>query len=63
MMGCSIFHYLDPIHYNGMPPYYDQHDRAYRFKVWKKLDNNLNLGCVRLPFTVEHIAKGAPEQV
>jgi lipopolysaccharide transport system ATP-binding protein len=63
MMGCSIFHYLDPIQYNGMPPYYDQHDRAYRFKVWKKLDNNLNLGCVRLPFTVEHVAKGAPEQV
>lgn len=62
MMGCSIFHYLDIIRYDGMPPYYDQHDRAYRFKVWKKLDNNLNLGCVRLPFTVEHVVKNAQAQ-
>ena len=60
MMGCSIFHYLDLIHYDGMPPYYDQHDRAYRFKVWKKLDNVWNLGCVRLPFTVAHVVKKEP---
>ena len=55
VMGCSIFHYLDPAHYFGQPPYYDQHDRAYRFKIWKRLDNNMSLGCVRLPFEVKHI--------
>jgi lipopolysaccharide transport system ATP-binding protein len=54
MMGCSIFHYLDAKNYHGQPPYYDQHDRAYKFKIWKKPDTNMMLGFARLPFVVSH---------
>ncbi|MEZ5659091.1 MAG: ABC transporter ATP-binding protein [Burkholderiaceae bacterium] len=54
MIGCSIFHYLDPANYAGQPPYYDQHDRAYRFKVWKRMDNRMSLGAARIEFETEH---------
>jgi ABC-type polysaccharide/polyol phosphate transport system ATPase subunit len=54
MMGCSIFHYLDAKNYHGQPPYYDQHDRAYKFKIWKKPDTTMMLGFARLPFVVSH---------
>lgn len=54
MIGCSIFHYLDPMNAVEQRPYYDQHDRAYRFKVWKKLDNAMFLGLARIEFEVSH---------
>lgn len=52
VVASSIFKYLDPRR-NGQPPYYDQHDRAYRFKVWKKLGTALDLGLVLSPWTAE----------
>jgi ABC-type polysaccharide/polyol phosphate transport system ATPase subunit len=55
-LGCSIFKQLDPAR-NVQPPYYDQHDRTHKFKVWKRLGVALNLGLIRLPYSVEH----APE--
>lgn len=54
LLSCSIFEYLDPFNYHGQPPYYDQHDKAYRFKVWKKTDHNMSLGAARLPFHATH---------
>lgn len=59
LLGCSIFKHLDP-GLNVQPPYYDQHDRTHRFRVWKKLGVALNLGLLRLPYSVEHVA-GEPE--
>lgn len=54
LLSCSIFHYLDPLHYHGQPPYYDQHDKAYKFRVWKKADHNMSLGAARLPYHAIH---------
>jgi len=53
-VGCSIFKHLDPA-MNVQPPYYDQHDRTHKFRVWKKLGVALNLGLIRLPHVVEHV--------
>lgn len=55
VVSASIFKYLIP---NKMElyPFYDQHDRAYHFRVWKRLGNMLNVGLLRLPYTVEHFS-------
>jgi lipopolysaccharide transport system ATP-binding protein len=53
LVGCSIFKYLD-LTSTAMPPYYDQVDRDYRFRVWKKLGIAYDLGLVRVGFTVQH---------
>lgn len=58
LLSCSIFKHLDPS-VNAQPPYYDQHDRAHRFRVWKKLGVALNLGLVRIPYRIEHVATGS----
>jgi hypothetical protein len=54
LLGCSIFKHFDPTQ-NVQPPYYDQHDRTHRLRVWKKLGIAMNLGLVRMPFAVEHV--------
>lgn len=59
MVGCGMFHDLDPMNNVVQRPYYDQHDRAYRFKVWKKLDNAMALGMARIAFEVQHEEKCA----
>ena len=53
MLSSSIFENLDPSQ-GVQPKFYDQHDRAYRFRVWKKLGIALNLGLVRLPYHIQH---------
>jgi ABC-type polysaccharide/polyol phosphate transport system ATPase subunit len=53
ILGCSIFKHFDPSQ-NVQPPYYDQHDRTHRFRVWKKLGVAMNLGLVKIPYRVEH---------
>jgi lipopolysaccharide transport system ATP-binding protein len=54
VVSCSIFQYLD-VTSTAQPPYYDQHDRAYRFKVWKALGVAYDLGLVRVGYTVHHV--------
>ena len=53
---CSIFEYLDPRSVS-MPPYYDQHDRCYRFQVRNTPGMALDLGIVRNPCVIEHLPK------
>lgn len=60
LLSCSIFKHLDPS-INAQPPYYDQHDRAHRFRVWKKLGVALNLGLVRIPYRIEHVTTGSQD--
>ena len=59
VLSCSIFKFLDPRHCVIQPPYYDQHDRAYRFRVWRKLGIHMNLGILRIPFTTTHCPQHA----
>lgn len=52
VVATSIFRDLDLLH-AYQPAYHDQHDRAYRFRVWKRLGIALNLGLVAQDWTVE----------
>lgn len=58
VVSTSIFEYLDPWNYTGQPPYYDQHNRAYRLKVFPRPDLRLNLGFVQQSYAVEHSPVG-----
>lgn len=62
LLGCSIFKHLDP-GMNVQPPYYDQHDRKHRFRVWKKLGVALNLGLLRASYRIEHERSGTASYV
>lgn len=53
LLSTSIFKYLDPAS-KVQPPFYDQHDRAYRFRVWKRFGLGMNIGLLRNPYTIEH---------
>lgn len=59
VLSCSIFKFLDPSHCVVQPPYYDQHNRAYRFRVWRELGIHMNLGILRLPCTTTHYPQPA----
>lgn len=54
VMSCSIFEYLDPPTFRTMPPFYDQHDRAYEFKVWQSIETGINPGLINARYQVRH---------
>lgn len=53
MISASIFKFFDPT-LDAQPPYYDQHDRAYRFRVWKRIGIAMDLGVLKIPYTISH---------
>ena len=44
------------------PEIYDRHDRAYRFRVWKRLGTVLDIGLVAMPYAVEHVCADPKDQ-
>lgn len=54
VVSASIFEHVD-LQTNGPSVFYDAHDRAYRFRVWKELGLAADMGLVRAPYRVEHL--------
>lgn len=55
VVSASIFKHLSLTNLDRSV-YYDAHDRAYRFRVWKELGIAVDMGVLRNPYRVEHLS-------
>lgn len=55
VVSASIFKHLSLTNLDRSV-YYDAHDRAYRFQVWKELGIAVDMGVLRNPYRVEHMS-------
>lgn len=55
VVSASIFKHLSLTNLDRSV-YYDAHDRAYRFQVWKELGIAVDMGVLRNPYRVEHLS-------
>jgi ABC-type polysaccharide/polyol phosphate transport system ATPase subunit len=54
IVSAGIYKHLD-LTKHSQSVLHDQHDRAYRFRVWKKLGIVADMGLLNIPYSVEHV--------